>query len=361
MEINKILKGRCGIYMLYINKHRYVGSSINLYYRLKHHFNDLKNHRHHNTYLQRTINKYGIDKLNYHILEICNPEIEYVNLLKKEKYFIEKMNCDLNLKLDPINQQGCITTIISVYQFNQFGDFIKKWSSASEAARALNLHPSGITMACRRPLRQRLAGGYLWSYEENYPFDLSILYVYDLKGNYLSKHINTIDIYETYFKNIKRKTVLSQLKKKIDSNSPYKYIYIYSTQEFTGKIYNINELTFFNKLKEINPIINTYNQSGQIILFRHFNDYHNKMKIMKRLQNYGININNITNKISLNYQPDKFKKIIARNILTKEIFYFSSITKAASKLFNNIKDTNNISKHIKRNTPYKGFIFRWDL
>lgn len=61
--MDKKLKNVKGIYKLTIANHIYIGSSVNLYKRLLSHFNSLKSNNHDNEYLQRCVNKYGIENL----------------------------------------------------------------------------------------------------------------------------------------------------------------------------------------------------------------------------------------------------------------------------------------------------------
>lgn len=75
-----------GIYKITneINKKYYVGSACDLYKRYKDHRSALENNRHHNKQLTRFVNKYGLDKLKFCLLEECKPE----ELELKEQYYI---------------------------------------------------------------------------------------------------------------------------------------------------------------------------------------------------------------------------------------------------------------------------------
>ena len=159
MVIDVKLKNKIGIYKLMIANHIYVGSSINLYKRLLVHSNELHKCEHHNTHLQRCVNKYGFENLSYKILTIL-PEENKDLLLSLEKFFIEWEHADLNFKMDPRTERECITTSIPVYQFNSFGEFIKQWPSISTAARAYNISVSNIVICCKNPVRQQFAAGY---------------------------------------------------------------------------------------------------------------------------------------------------------------------------------------------------------
>ena len=227
-----------GIYRLCItDKHSYVGSAVNLRIRVLRHRTDLIRGDHDNQIMQRSFNKYGYDALGWEILEVCDINISYNDLLKREKYYIDLYNPDMNIKRDPVTQQCCPTTSSVVYQFDQFGKLIKKWNCMNEAARQLGAdNCAAIRVCCINRKRQRIFKGYLWDYSPTYTGELYVLYVFDLLGNFLSKHCSTKDIYLKYFSNKKQKTVLSQLKKKIDSKIPYENIYI-----STDKNFKINE------------------------------------------------------------------------------------------------------------------------
>jgi hypothetical protein len=96
---HKILSNQSGIYKLIIKNHCYIGSSKNLYYRLKRHLCDLRANSHKNPHLQNCFNKYGEDEFIYEIIEICSIDF----LIQKEKYHIDLLNPNLNVVKNPIN------------------------------------------------------------------------------------------------------------------------------------------------------------------------------------------------------------------------------------------------------------------
>lgn len=367
MEIDKTLRYKTGIYLLKINNHSYVGSSKNLLNRIRRHYTDLRRGVHDNQYLQRTVDKYGIENLTYSILEFLPSDIEIIELLKREKYFIDFLHSDLNLKLDPVTQQGCVTTCKKVYQFNQFGELIKEWTSETEAADFYQIHSSNIIKACKNPERQRIAAGFLWSYEKIYPYKLKVIYIFDLNGKFLSRHQNTVEVYETYFPNDPRKRVLSQLKKKIDYPVPYKYIYLSSTLDFkiTKKEKNVDEYTLSELLRKQNPLINIYTDKGDLRSSKHFLDITNKTNIRKKIEN-KYTFKEVKNLSIIDLEIDNSKKnskVVVKSLTTKEEKSYGSITKAIIALFGKYDDSlyKNTVKHIIRGTPYKGYLFIRDL
>ena len=91
----------CGVYCIenMINNKRYIGQSVDIYKRWKHHKNELNNGKHHNYHLQSSWNSYGESCFKFYILENCdislldNREIYYIN-------FYNTKNCDYGYNLN---------------------------------------------------------------------------------------------------------------------------------------------------------------------------------------------------------------------------------------------------------------------
>lgn len=80
----------CGIYKITnteTNK-MYVGSSKNIEVRIRSHFANLKNKKHHSVKLQRAYDKYGLSNFSHEILELC--EIE--DLFTREQHWIDSLD-----------------------------------------------------------------------------------------------------------------------------------------------------------------------------------------------------------------------------------------------------------------------------
>jgi len=81
-----------GIYKIIntANGKYYIGSSINIDYRIKSHFKCLRGQYHKNTHLQNAFNKYGEKSFVSEIIEICNKEdllkLETSHILSAESY-----------------------------------------------------------------------------------------------------------------------------------------------------------------------------------------------------------------------------------------------------------------------------------
>jgi hypothetical protein len=57
----------------------------------------------------------------------------------------------------------------------------------------------------------------------------------------------------------------------------------------------------------------------------------------------------------------KSTPIIAVETNSNKSLKFKSISECSQKLFGNCKEAANISKHMKRNTSYKNYIFKRDI
>lgn len=90
-----------GVYQIYnpITNKRYIGSSIDVPFRLKTHLSKLKNGKHCNQYLQNAWNKYR-DFLVFEFLERCEPD----ECLIFEQYYLDyykSYNRELGYNIDP--------------------------------------------------------------------------------------------------------------------------------------------------------------------------------------------------------------------------------------------------------------------
>lgn len=77
----------CGIYAIYseYNGKIYIGSSIEIYNRIKRHFYHLIKNKHNNSPMQNTFNTYGINVFKTAIIEECSKE----DLIVREQWYID--------------------------------------------------------------------------------------------------------------------------------------------------------------------------------------------------------------------------------------------------------------------------------
>jgi len=156
----------CGIYRLSVAEHSYIGSSKNLYSRLNEHSHDLYKKEHGNPFLQSVVNKYGLEAITVDIIELCSPE----DRIKREKYWIEKLHSDMNLK-DPVtctlseeSRKRVSESLKKGYEigrhtkkfesatidcYDYFGEYITTYSTKEEAASACDITVQEVTECLR--------------------------------------------------------------------------------------------------------------------------------------------------------------------------------------------------------------------
>jgi len=80
-----------GIYKIYnkITEKYYIGSTNSLNMRWKYHLRYLKQNKHWNIHLQRSFNKYGIDKFEFIILEVMPHTVNEIDLLNTEQKWLD--------------------------------------------------------------------------------------------------------------------------------------------------------------------------------------------------------------------------------------------------------------------------------
>lgn len=162
MKISKDLVNKSGIYCIenIINGKKYIGKSINIYYRLHRHKCDLLKNRHKNPILQNSWNKYGEDNFKNYIIELC--ELSIIN--KRESYYIDNMgdmNCakfidnrtsysletrqKMSIGRKLFFKNGGVSPISKKIDcFDLKGNYIKTFHSIKEASLALNVSKDQI-------------------------------------------------------------------------------------------------------------------------------------------------------------------------------------------------------------------------
>lgn len=95
IELNKNNKNLCGIYCITntINNKVYIGSTNCFYPRKRQHFLELRGNYHRNPKLQNFVNKYGIETLQFNILEITKLE----ELKAKEQFYLDNISNKFNI------------------------------------------------------------------------------------------------------------------------------------------------------------------------------------------------------------------------------------------------------------------------
>ena len=164
-----------GIYYIKIYTRDYVGSAVSIGHRLKHHLWALNAQKHHNRTMQNAWNKYG--KAEFKMLETCDPD----SLIEKELHYITVLNPYMNHIKNPVKierddvyrkrlSEGLKKAYANglevhnkqeVYMYTLNGDYVKSFSSITEAAEQFNTDPSGICAVLNG--RAYSAQKHLWS------------------------------------------------------------------------------------------------------------------------------------------------------------------------------------------------------
>lgn len=80
----------------------YIGSSVNVEFRILKHLSHLRRNVHRNAHLQAAFNRYGEDAFDFQLMEICQRE----QLLEREQHYIDTLRPDYNVCLVAGNTLG---------------------------------------------------------------------------------------------------------------------------------------------------------------------------------------------------------------------------------------------------------------
>lgn len=169
-----------GVYKISFKNNRkfYIGSTQagktsskksdkGFYNRWSKHIWMLENNTHPNPYLQNAFNKYGIENLEFSILEICQ------NVIEREQYYLDNLKpYDRSIGY---NIQNTVSKVICcpsvnrkpVIEYSLEGNLIKIWSSTKEASDAFKVSSTSIHYVLKG--KNDTACNRLWKYyTENY-------------------------------------------------------------------------------------------------------------------------------------------------------------------------------------------------
>lgn len=138
--------------------------------RWKGHIKELRANIHCSKFLQRVVNKYGIEGLRFEIIEKCPSDI----CLEREQYWLDFYK--------PFGRHGYNTCKIAgsslgykysedqiknrkkVYQYDLKGNFINEFKSLTYAAKQTNSRINDIKQCCKK--RIAYTNGHIWRYEK---------------------------------------------------------------------------------------------------------------------------------------------------------------------------------------------------
>jgi group I intron endonuclease len=228
----------------------YIGSTVNYAKRMKDHRNDLIKKRHVASYLQNVVSKYS--ECYTEILE-C---VEESQLLKREKFYIDKFKPQYNTIKDPTSQLNNNARSLPIHQYGLDGVYIRSWKSINEVNRKLNIQVSQSL-----DKNNRSAGKYQWrtfktkninSYKASQGVK-NIIHVYDILGNYIES-LTVYGIQEKYYP----KFSITQVRNRVNNQC--------------ANSKSINRLRFSKvKLSQLDNSINKTHKKGYIILQYDFN------------------------------------------------------------------------------------------
>ena len=200
----------CGIYKIenLINHKKYIGQSINIYDRWRHHKNIAQNPKDiHNSMIHQAFRKYGINNFSFEIIEKCKPE----QLDNKEIYWIKYYHTWIE---DPqcqgynITSGGSGSSRKAIDQYDLKGNYITTFSTVTEAATLTNTNMANLSKCLTK--KAKTANKFQWRYHDedgpgplkyeqgkresknngNNPFKVD---QYDKQGNYIATFNSAID------------------------------------------------------------------------------------------------------------------------------------------------------------------------
>lgn len=185
------IKLMIGIYCITntLNGKRYVGQSIDIEIRWKHHRVDCLNPNasSYKTYFYQALRKYGADNFSFGVIEECAED----ELDDREIYWIQTLKSN-NRELGYNTTDGGDGVRgywdKAVYQYDKKGNFIAEYKSASEAIRQTGIK---TVISCCNGITKS-GGGYIWSYVKHDKMPqykrnshTVAVYQYDLNGNFI--------------------------------------------------------------------------------------------------------------------------------------------------------------------------------
>lgn len=146
-----------GIYMFKnnLNGHCYIGQSVNIEDRHRHHKSASKRY---NYKFYKAIRKYGLENFELIILEEVSDRN---NLTEREKHYCNLYKPYYNTAT-PTGGNGFRAHSKAVNQYDREGNLIATYDSIANAAKAANIERRRVSAVCLG--EDKTAGGYIWKY-----------------------------------------------------------------------------------------------------------------------------------------------------------------------------------------------------
>lgn len=223
-ENKSLIKRYCsGVYAIRndLNNKMYVGSSSNIRNRYEYHFDSIKKGKFVNKKLQEEVDKIGIDKFSFLILEECDDVSDTLKYL--ECKYIE-LHGDYNV--NSVDGKP-------VYCYTKTGEFVKEYKNIKSAAKDVDGLPDNIRAVIDK--RKKSYRGFQWSYVKTdkhdmykvefsyHPNKCKAVDQFTLDGKYIKTYRS---IHEAARDNaIDRSNLQDALRKKRKSAGGYKWSY----------------------------------------------------------------------------------------------------------------------------------------
>lgn len=179
-KLRKYINNKPGIYCIKNIKSNkiYIGSSNNLYYRIKDHKVRLLEKKHSNDHMQKSFNSTGIEYFTLSILKFTIVADKHI-LEKYEQYYIDTLKPEYNIlkeayknssykhtpeaiekiRLSGIGRKTNNKTVIQLLN----NIIINEYSSILKASISNNINKGNIGEVCR--YKRHSAGGFVWKFK----------------------------------------------------------------------------------------------------------------------------------------------------------------------------------------------------
>lgn len=221
---------KIGIYKIFflndLKNRCYVGSALihnkrknqrGFYHRWTRHLSDLEQNKHSNKKLQNVFNKYGVDNLRFEIIVILEKNLDKKVYEQIETNYIEKLNSVDNgfniLKLAYTSlgikrseesklKNSLAKSTSLIYQYDINGRFLRSFRSLKEVGMTYkDINVKSLLSVFRRKNSKfkdyywfRVFKGEKCEIPKIKEKEGKVIYQYDLKGNFIKKWLNFIQI-----------------------------------------------------------------------------------------------------------------------------------------------------------------------